>query len=103
MAIKNYNIVLTDTAKVELEEIYKYIFETLLEPNSANKIIKRIENNILRLEQFPYSCAEVTIKPHRKIYRKLIIGKYIVLYKVYEKYGQVVIYDILYDKRDYLK
>lgn len=103
MAIKDYNIVLTDTAKIELEEIYKYIFETLLEPNSANKIMEKIENEMLRLEQFLYSCVEVTIKPHSKVYRKLVIGNYVVLYKVYEKYEQVVIYHILYDKRDYLK
>ena len=47
--------------------------------------------------------VEVHIKPHNNIYRKLVIDNYIALYEVEETYKQVVIYRVLYGKRDYLK
>ena len=48
MDINNYEIILTDSAKIDLEEIYEYISENLLETNSANKLMEKIENDILR-------------------------------------------------------
>ncbi len=103
MDTNTYEIVFTDTAKEELEEIYEYISEHLLEVGAANRLMDKIEQSILRLEQNPYSCVEVHIKPHNNIYRKLVIDNYIALYEVEETYKQVVIYRVLYGKRDYLK
>lgn len=103
MDTNSYEIVLTDIAKEEIEEIYKYISEELVEINAANRLMDKIEKNILRLEQNPYSCPEVHIKPHNEIYRKLVIENYIALYEVDEKYKQVVIYRVVYGRTDYLK
>lgn len=103
MDTNTYEIVFTDTAKEELEEIYEYISEHLLEVGAANRLMDKIEQSILRLEQNPYSCVEVHIKPHNNIYRKLVIDNYIALYEVEETYKQVVIYRVVYGKRDYLK
>ena len=103
MDINNYEIIFTDTAKEELEEIYEYISEHLLEVRVANRLMDKIEQSILRLEQNPYSCVEVHIKPHNNLYRKLVIDNYVALYEVEETYKQVVIYRVLYGKRDYLK
>ena len=102
MDINNYEIILTDSAKIDLEEIYEYISENLLETNSANRLMEKIENDILRLEQHPYSCIEVQVKPNNKIYRKFVTGKYIVLYQVDDRYKQVIIFNVIYGKRDYL-
>ncbi len=103
MDINNYEIILTDTAKEELEEIYEYISKHLIEDKAANRLMKKIEQNFLRLEQYPYSCIEVNIKPHNEVYRKLVIDNYIALYEVDETYKQVVVYRILYGGMDYLK
>ncbi len=103
MDTNTYEIVFTDTAKEELEEIYEYISEHLLEVETANRLMDKIEQSIFRLEQNPYSCVEVHIKPHNNIYRKLVIDNYIALYEIEETYKQVVIYRVLYGKRDYLK
>lgn len=86
MDTNNYEIVLTDVAKEELEEIYEYISEHLLEPSVANRLMEKIEQKILRLERNPYSCVEVQIKPHSETYLKLVIDNYIVLYEVDETY-----------------
>lgn len=103
MDINNYEIVITDVAKEELEEIYEYISEHLKEPKIANKLMGKIEENILNLEYNPYICSEVKIKPNNNTYRRLIIDNYIALYEVDEKYKQIVIYRIIYGKTDYMK
>lgn len=103
MDTNNYEIVLTDIAKEEIEEIYEYISQELSEILAANRLMDKIEQNFLRLEQNPYSCVEVHIKPHNEVYRKLVIDNYIALYEVDEKYKQVVIYRVVYGRMDYLK
>lgn len=103
MDTNSYELVLTDTANEELEEIYEYISKHLVEEQAANRLMKKIEQNFFRLEQNPYSCMEVHIKPHNEAYRKLVIDNYIALYEVDEKYKQVVVYRVLYGGMDYLK
>lgn len=103
MDINNYEIVLTDVAKEELEEIYEYISEHLLEKVAADRLMEKIEQSILRLEKNPYSCVEVHIKPHDDVYRRLVIDNYIALYEVEEDYKQVVVYRVIYGRTDYLK
>lgn len=103
MDTNNYEIVLTDIAKEEIEEIYEYISQELSEISAANRLMDKIEQNFLRLEQNPYSCVEVHIKPHNEVYRKLVIDNYIALYEVDEKYKQVVIYRVVYGRMNYLK
>ena len=97
-----YKIVLTESTKIDLEEIYKYIAEKLLETNTANKMMQRIEQEILSLESNPYRGVEVRVKPHNKKYRKLVINKYIALYRINEEKKEVIIDNIIYGKRDYL-
>lgn len=43
MDTNNYEIVLTDTAKEELEEIYDYISKNLHEIAAANRLMEKIE------------------------------------------------------------
>lgn len=47
MDTNSYEIVVTDIAKKELEEVYKYISEELIEINIANKLMDKIEKTIL--------------------------------------------------------
>ena len=98
-----YKIILTDTAKLDLEEIYEYINKKLKEHNLALKITSKIEKNILSLENNPYRYMEVKIKRHNIPYRRLIVGKYIVLYRIKEEYKEVIISSIIYGKSDYLQ
>ena len=102
MDINNYEIVFTEVAKEEIEGIYKYISENLYEIDAANRLMQKIENSILNLELYPYSCVEVHIKPNNEMYRRLLIDNFIALYGVDEKYNQGVIYRVIYGKTDYL-
>lgn len=43
MDTNNYEIILTDNAKIDLEEIYEYISNELLETNTAKNLMEKIE------------------------------------------------------------
>lgn len=102
MDIDIYEIILTDVAKEELEEIFSYIEKNLSMKNTAKRLMKKIEENILILENNPYLYKEIHVKPHNDVYRRLVVDNYVVLYEVKEEHKQVVIYRVLYGKRDYL-
>lgn len=102
MAISRYRVVLTDSALTDLEEIYVYIKERLMEKNIAARLIDRIEKEILLLESSPHRCIEVIVKPHKRKFRKLVVGKYIVIYRINESNKEVIIDSVIYGKRDYL-
>ena len=99
----NYEIILTDTAREDLDDIYKYISENLLEKQIARKLVDKIEQSFFRLEQNPYSCVQVVVKPFDDIYRRLVIDNYIALYDVKENEKQVIVYRVLNGRMDYLK
>lgn len=92
-----YEVIFSDSAMVDLEDIYSNV-----STKAANKIMKEVEDNILRLEKYPYSCNEIEVKPHKEKYRKLVIENYIALYLIDEACKQVVIYSIVYGSSDYL-
>ena len=101
MDTKHYEIILTDSAKQDLENIYEYIDKNLKEHNSANRLMNKIENNILILSNNPYAFLQVIVKPRNKKYRKLLIGKYIVLYRIDEnRTEQRYIYLILFMEKE---
>ena len=102
MDINNYEIILTDIAKEELEDIYDYIYNHLVAEKAANDLMEKIEKQILLLENNPYAYVEVSIKPKNELYRRLIIDNYVVLYQIEEEHKQVVIYRVLYGKRNYI-
>ncbi len=59
----NYEVVISDSAKTDLSEIYESISS---KNNSADELMEEIEQKVLRLEQFPYSCTEIIVKPHKE-------------------------------------
>jgi len=103
MNTNNYEVILTDMANEELEAIYEYISCDLCNELAAKRLMEKIENGFLNLEQSPYLGREVHIKLQNEVYRKLVIENYIALYDVDEQYKQVVIYRVINSRRDYLK
>lgn len=102
MAIK-YELILTDRAKQELEDIYEYISKSLMAEKAAENLINKIERNILRLETMPESCSIIEeFKERKKQYRKLIINNYLAIYRIDEEKRKVYIIRIVYGGRNYL-
>ena len=102
MAINNYYISLTTNAKEELIDIYEYIDNNLKSKIAADNLMCEIENKILRLSIFPYSCMEVKTKPRNTIYRRLLVKNYVILYKIDEENKRVNIIHIYYGRRNFL-
>ena len=102
MVINNYYVSFTTNAKEELIEIYEYIDNNLKSKIAADNLMYEIENKILRLSIFPYSCIEIVSKPRNTIYRKLLVKDYVILYKIDEKNKRVNIIHIYYGRRNFL-
>lgn len=102
MEDKEYSIKFTAKAEEDLDEIYDYIAHNLFEPKTAESLMERFENRIIRLKAFPFSCSFVLDETLKKRgYRKMVIDNYIVFYLVNEEKKQVIIMRALYGASNY--
>ena len=96
-----YTIQLYPKAYRDLEEIYRYIYETIQMPEYAEGQVTRLEEGIFSLEEFPHRGAE---RKHGSYagqgYRELFVDNYIIIYKVWERKLQVDIVTVQYIKRN---
>jgi plasmid stabilization system protein ParE len=94
---EQYKVKLMSRALRDLDGIYKYIAETLLEPGTALALVAEIESEILSLEHFPNRCA-----PRRegayagKGYRQLFVKNYTVIFRVDEARETVIVTTVQY-------
>lgn len=92
-----YNVSLTSRALRDLDDIYTYIAQTLLAPETALTLVDKIEKEILSLEEMPYRFPERKTGTYaNKGYRQLFIGNYTVIYRVDENHRQIIIVTIRY-------
>lgn len=92
-----YNVSLTSRALRDLDDIYVYIAQTLLVPETALGLVDKIEEEILSLEEMPYRFPERKTGAYtNRGYRQLFVGNYTVIYRVDEKRRQVIIVTVRY-------
>lgn len=86
----------------DLDNIYSYIAESLLEPETALRIVEKIEATILSLEQMPERGAlrRVGIYADRD-YRQLFVKNYVIVYRVLNDKKEVHIVTIRYVHSDF--
>ena len=86
----------------DLDNIYSYIAESLLEPETALRIVEKIEATILSLEQMPERGAlrRVGIYADRD-YRQLLVKNYVIVYRVLNDKKEVHIVTIRYVHSDF--
>ncbi len=100
--MKEYKIVIEETAENDLIGILNYISETLYEPNVAIKIYGSIKKEILSLSQMPNRYAVVNEEPYRSMgVRRIPVENYTAFYIVDEKQNVVHIFRILYNRREW--
>lgn len=79
--MKHYDVLISDKANDDMENIYKYIAKTLLSPEAAIKQYNRIADAILTLEEMPERIKIMDSEPeHSKGFRSLIVDKYTIFY-----------------------
>ena len=99
--MKNYNIEYSKESKQDLIDIKKYIKYNLQEPNTAQKLITKIRNQINNLKSNPeiYAIIDDDIIKKFEI-RKLIVDNYIVFYRI--KNNDIEIVRIMYARRNWI-
>lgn len=97
-----YAVKLTPRALRDLDGIYAYIADTLLEHGTAEALVERPENGILSLEKMPYRCPERRRGAYaNKRYRNLFIENFTVVYRVEEEKKLVIIVTVRYSRSEF--
>jgi plasmid stabilization system protein ParE len=94
-----YSVKLLPRANRDLDGIYAYIAETLIEPGIADKLLASIEEAIFSLESMPQRGAlRKTGAYANKGYRQLFAGNFTVVYRVAEAKKMVLVLTVRYSK-----
>lgn len=97
-----YAVKLLPRAYRDLDGIYAYIAETLLEPSTAIKLLDTLEEAIFSLEELPQRGAPRKNGVYAyKGYRQLFIRNFTVIYRVDETKKQVIIVTVRYTKSQF--
>ncbi len=94
-----YNVLITDKALGDMNEIYTYIAEILKEPETAAKQYDRIADSIEKLNVFPYRIKVMDSEPERSWgLRQFRVDNYSVFYLIENK--NVIVIRVLYSMSD---
>ena len=97
-----YSVTMLDRAYRDLDGIYEYIANTLVEPNVALNIVGDIEASILSLEIMPHRCPERKIGAYAdRGYRQLFIGNYTALFRIDEEQKLVIVVTVRYSSSQF--
>ena len=97
-----YSVKMLDRAHRDLDGIYDYIANTLIEPGIAFKIVDGIESSILSLDTMPHRCPERKIGAYaNKGYRQLFIGNYTALFRIDEVRRFVIVVTVRYSSSEF--
>lgn len=98
-----YNVHISELAERDLAEIGRYMAEELLEPSIALKLVTKVGDAALRLEEMPQRNALVADERlSRSGIRKLMVDNYIIIYVISEEKNTVMVIRILSGRRDWL-
>lgn len=94
-----YEVRLMNQALQDLDDIYRYIAGSLLEPGTATELLDTLEHEILSLEYLPYRCPERRTGSFTNSgYRQLMVKNYIAIYRIDEAKKQVLIVTVRFAK-----
>lgn len=100
--MKKYEVKVLNKAAQDIERIYRYVSETLLEPQAAQRMAAQLSEAILSLEEMPYRFPERQWGKYAKRgYRQLLVKKYLVVYRVNEKQSQVIVVTVQHGSRNF--
>ncbi len=100
----NWEVVYTDRASADLEEIFRYIAIDLQEPEIAKRQVIRILDSIEDLVVMPNKNPLYDKEPwHSRGLRKLNVDKFLAFYLTNSNLGEIVIIAIMYGGRDITK
>lgn len=94
---------LSNSAKIDLDNIFSYISKELLNVESALNLIIRFEEKFASIVSFPYSYPVIhEANLERNDLRKCSIENYVIIYLVNIKLKRIEIVRVIYQRVDYL-
>jgi len=100
--LDKYIVKLLSKAYFDLDNIYTYVSEFLLEPETAQKLIDSLEEVIFSLEQLPKrGSLRKTGVYAGKGYRQLFFKNFTIVYRINEEQKQVLIITVRYSKSQF--
>lgn len=98
--LDKYTVKLYARAYQDLEEIYSYIANSLLEPDTALNMVDALETAILSLAQFPERGVIRRVGAYsNKDYRQLFLKNYTIIYRIVKQKKEVHVITIRYTPR----
>ena len=99
-----YNIILTDAAEQDIDEIFSYMAGKLQNLSAAISFADEIEDKYDKLADNPRMYEESRdSRLKERGYRRIPIGNYVLLYLVEDSSQKVIIARIFYGKQEYTK
>jgi len=100
--LKIYEVKLLNRALADLDDIYTYIANSLLAPETALKLVDEIEQKIMSLRNMPQRCPVRHGGAYaNKGYRQLFVKNYTIIFRIDEKSSQVIVVTIRYSKSNF--
>lgn len=97
-----YGVKIMDRALQDLDGIYSYIANMLLEPGTAQNLLDMVEQEILSLEAMPYRFPERRTGAYaNRGYRQLTVKNYTVIYRIDEGTKNVIVVTVRYSRSNF--
>ena len=97
-----YSVKLLSRALHDLDGIYAYIANRLQEPETALRMVEKLETQILSLETMPYRCPERRTGAYaEKGYRQLFVQNYTVIFRIDQEQKQVIVVTVRYSRSQF--
>ena len=97
-----YSIKIMDMENKNIDDIYRYISNELLAKNAAIDIISKLESAIKSLETMPKRFpTRKTGNYARKGYRQVLVGNFIIVYRINELKKEVLVVSVRYSKNNF--
>lgn len=98
--MEQYSVKLLRRAVQDIDGIYTYIAQALLEPDTALKLVGRLEDAIFSLETLPYRCPERRVGAYSgRGYRQLLMENYTIIFRIEEAQRQIIVVTVRYAPR----
>ena len=99
--MKKWDVQLSEQAENDLDDIYRYIAESLIEPAVAWRQIERIRRAVFSLDELPERGSYFPQEPWRsRGVKRLYVDNYCILYEINDATDTVGVIAILYSKRN---
>lgn len=86
----------------DLDNIYEYIAEALMEPGNSSKLINSLQDAIFSLENIPYRGVLIKTSPYaNKGYRQIFVGNFTVVCRIAEAKKMVLAVIVRYSKSQF--